>query len=139
MLPFSSGQGEKIGFPRFSGHLVAANFQERALETIGLTCGRLSSSETFDRRKATHNAATASIYGRMTLETRLILANFHNSSAVDILARCDSNSASSATSNPTLLRNLKQSATVKRLASSRATAVGALFPRLTIIVIVNLC
>ena len=88
------------------------NIQERALKAIGLTCGRLSSSETFDRRTFTHNAATASMYGRMTLETRLILANFHNSSAVDNFTRCDSNSASSATSKPTLLRNLKQSATV---------------------------
>ena len=63
------------------------NIQERALKAIGLTCERLSSSETFDRREATHNAATASMYGRMTLVTRLILANFHNSSAVDNLAR----------------------------------------------------
>ena len=55
------------------------NIQERALKAIGLTCGRLSSSETFDQRTFTHNAATASMYGRMTLETRLILANFHNS------------------------------------------------------------
>ena len=52
------------------------NIQERALKTIGLTCGRLSSSETFDQRTAnsqgrdcfhvwTHDIADAVDFGKL--------------------------------------------------------------------------
>lgn len=51
-------------------------------------------------------------YGRMTLATRQMRAYFQRSSIVQSFFRQQSRSASSATSKPIWLRNLKQSATV---------------------------
>jgi hypothetical protein len=61
--------------------------------------------------RRTH-AEIASRYGRMTFQTRQMRADFSTSASVNLRPRQPSFSASSATSIPILLRNLKQSATV---------------------------
>ncbi|HYU24085.1 MAG TPA: hypothetical protein VEO74_02700, partial [Thermoanaerobaculia bacterium] len=58
------------------------------------------------------SAAIASRYGRMTAATRQTRAKRQSSSIVNRFCRQPSRIAAMATSMPTLLRNLKQSATV---------------------------
>ena len=58
------------------------------------------------------HAVTLLRYGRMTLATRPIVAKCQSESTVSLPCDQPSRSASSATSRPILLRNLKQSATV---------------------------